>query len=165
MGMALSLYQQLQEAPDDMVRFRLLANAIDTLASSWPKADEIARRGDVREAELRLQKEIEQVRKEIKTVELTLQKEIKSVELTLQKEIKTVELTLQKEIEQVRKEIKTVEWALRKEIEQVRVEIKATEVTLRTAIHRQTLWVVGAVGTVIGLVRLLDWFLGQAAGG
>jgi hypothetical protein len=30
---------------------------------------------------------------------------------------------------------------------------------LRTAIHRQTLWVVGAVGTVVSLIRLLDWFL------
>ncbi len=145
MGLALRLYEQLQEAPNEMARFRLVVNTIEELELGWPKPGEIARTSDVREAELRLQKEI-------KTVELSLQKEIKTVELSLQKEIKAVELGLQKEIEVVRKEIKTVELNLQK-------EIRATEVALRTAIHRQTLWVVGAVGAVVGLVRLLDWLL------
>lgn len=35
-------------------------------------------------------------------------------------------------------------------------EIKEVEVRLTQAIHRQTLWVVSAVGAVAGLIRLLD---------
>jgi hypothetical protein len=27
------------------------------------------------------------------------------------------------------------------------------------AMHQQTLWVVGAVGTVVGLVKVLDWLM------
>lgn len=65
------------------------------------KLKDIASKSDVTETELRLQKEIEIVRKEIKEVELNLQKEIKTVELSLQKEIKEVELSLQKEIKEV----------------------------------------------------------------
>ena len=35
-------------------------------------------------------------------------------------------------------------------------EIKALEIRLSQAIHWQTLWVVGAVGAIAGLIRLLD---------
>ena len=66
----------------------------------------VATHADVRETELRLQKEIEVVRKDIKEVELTLQKEIEAV----RKEIKEVELTLQKEIEIVRREISVLRY-------------------------------------------------------
>ncbi|MEA3640418.1 MAG: hypothetical protein VBE63_10785 [Lamprobacter sp.] len=194
MGVAVKLYEQLAEAVDDQTRIRLLAEAIGQLEERWPTADEIPRRHDLRETELRLQKEIETVRKEIeivrgenKDMELRLQreiegvrkeieivrKEIKDLDLRLQKEIegvrkeiKDLELRLQKEIEGVRREIKELELRLSKEIKQVelqvqeaRIEIKATEASLRMAIHRQTLWVVGAVGTVVGLIRVLEWLL------
>ena len=101
MGLALRLYEQLTETTDERVRLRLIADAIGELEESWPRPGEVARSGDVRESELRLQKEIEVVRKEIKDVEL------------------------------------------RK----------------RTAMHQQTLWVIGAVGTVVGLVKVLDWLM------
>jgi hypothetical protein len=123
MGLALRLYEQLAEAKDDSARFRLIVDAIGQLEEGWPRAGEIARASDVRESELRLQREIEVVRKETKEVELNLQKQIKEVELSLQKEIKDAELRMRK------------------------------------AMHQQTVWVVGAVGTVVGLVRLLDWLL------
>ncbi|NEX15931.1 MAG: hypothetical protein C1943_04655 [Halochromatium sp.] len=180
MGIAVKLYEQLAEAVDDQTRIRLLAEAIGQLERIWPSADEIPQRHDLREMELRLQKEIEIVRKEIeivrgenKDMELRLQKEIEGV----RKEIKDLELRLQKEIEIVRKEIKDLELRLSKEIKQIelrlskeikqielqvqeaRIEIKATEASLRMAIHRQTLWVVGAVGTVVGLIRVLEWLL------
>ena len=79
-------------------------------------------------------------------------------------EIKTVEANLQKEIEQVRLEIKTVEANLQKEIEKVRLEIKQVEVNFSKALHQQTLWVVGSVGTIVMGVRLLEWFLTHLAG-
>ena len=158
MGLALKLYEQLSETTDERVRLRLIADAIGELEDTWPRPGEVARAGDVRESELRLQKEIEVVRKEIDVV----RKEIEVV----RKEVKEVELRLQHEIGEVRKELKELELRLQKEIKQielqvqhVRVELKTTEANLRGAIHRQTLWVVGAVGSVVGLVRLLDWLL------
>jgi molecular chaperone GrpE (heat shock protein) len=63
--------------------------------------------------------------------ELATQGHLRESELRLQKEIKEVEARLQK-------------------------EIKALEVRLTQAIHRQTLWLVGAVGAIVGLVWLLD---------
>jgi hypothetical protein len=137
MSLAFELYEQINEAPDDRTRFRLIVDAIRALEEGWPRPGEIARGADVREAELRLQKEIEVVRKEIKEVELRLQGEI----------------------ELVRKEIKEVELRLQKQIDQVRVDLKSTEANLRTAIHRQTVWIIGAIGAVTGLIRLLDWLL------
>ena len=173
MTLAFELYDQINEAPDDRTRFRLLVDAIRALEERWPQPGDIARGADVRESELRLQKEIEIVRKEMKEAERRLQgeiegvrKEIKEVELRLQgeiesvrKEMKEVELRLQGEIELVRKEIKEVELRLQKEIDQVRVDLKSTEANLRTAIHRQTIWIIGAIGAVTGFIRLLDWLL------
>jgi chromosome segregation ATPase len=162
MTLAFKLSEQVNDAPDDRTRFRLIVDAIRELEDGWPRPGEIARGADVRETELRLQKEIEVVRKEIKETELRLQKEIEVV----RKEIKETELRLQKEIEVVRKEIEVVrreiketELRLQKEIAQVRVDLKSTEVNLRTAMHRQTVWIIGAIGAVTGLVRLLDWLL------
>ena len=63
--------------------------------------------------------------------DLATQGHVRESELRLQKEIKEVEARLQK-------------------------EIKALEVRLTQALHRQTLWMVGAVGAIVGLVRLLD---------
>lgn len=91
----------------------------------------------MRESELRLQKEIEVVRKETRESELRLQAEIAAV----------------------RKEIKEGELRLQKDIDQVRVDIKTTESNLRTAMHRQTVWIIGAIGPVTGLVRPRDWLL------
>jgi len=127
MSAALRLYEQLTEAKDDKTRARLIAEAFDELEDRFPQLADLATQGHVRESELRLQKEI-----------------------------KEVEGRLRLEIEVVRKEIKEVEGRLRKEIEQMRVEAKAQEVRLTQAIHRQTLWVVGAVGAIVGLVRVLD---------
>jgi hypothetical protein len=119
MDLALRLYEQLTETTDEHVRLRLIADAIGELEESWPRAGEIARASDVRESELRLQREIEIVRRETKEVELGLQKEI----------------------------------------EVVRKEIKPVESRMRTAMRQQTIWVVGAVGTVVALVKVLDWLM------
>jgi len=131
MSAALRLYEQLTEATDDKTRARLIAEAFDALETRFPQLSDLATQGHVRESELRLQKEI------------------KEVEAKLQKEIKEVEGKLRNEIEQIRLEIKEVEARLQK-------EIKALEVRLTQAIHRQTLWVVGAVGAVVGLIRMLE---------
>ena len=127
MGLALRLYEQLTDAGEDKARARLIAEAFETLESRYPQLSDVATQANLRETELRLQKEI-----------------------------KEVEGRLQKEIESVRLEIKEVEGRLRLEIEAVRLEIKNVEVRLTQAIHRQTVWVVLAVGGVTGLIRWLD---------
>jgi len=127
MSAALRLYEQLTEAKDDKTRARLIAEAFDELETRFPQLGDLATQGHVRESELRLQKEIELVRKEIKEVE-----------------------------GRILKEIKGLEGRLLKEIAQIRVEAKALEVRLTQSIHRQTLWIVGSVGAIVGLVRVLD---------
>ncbi|QXP88599.1 hypothetical protein [Methylococcus capsulatus] len=59
----------------------------------------------------------------------------------------------------LQKEIEEVEATLRLEIEKTRLEIHGVEVRSTQAIHRQTLWIIGAVGAVASLIRLLEWFL------
>jgi len=149
---ALNLYRQLTQAGEDEARARILAEAFAELEDRYPNLKDVATQGHVRESELRLQKEIKEVegrlQKEIETVRL----EIKEVEFRLQKEIKEVEGRLQKEIREI-------DARLQKEIETVRLEVKNVEVRLTQAIHRHTLWVIGAVGSIIGIIRLLDWFL------
>ena len=81
----------------------------------------------------------------VRESELRLQKEIKEVEARLTKDIKEVEARLTKDI-------KELEAKLTK-------GIKDVEVRLTQAIHRQTIWVVVAVGGVTGLIRWLDVLL------
>ena len=123
MSVALRLYEQLTEAPDEKTKARLIAEAFEQLEDRYPQVKEVATQSQVREAELLLQREIEQTRLEIKSVEARLQLEIKEVEVKLQQ----------------------------------------TEIRLLGAIHRQTFWVIGSIGTIIGFIRLLDWFLGTLA--
>ncbi len=130
----IELYEKLSSAPDDKTRARIIAEAFETVEEQYPQLSDVATRQNLRETELRLLKEIEQVRGELKETELRLQKEIETVRLELQKEI-----------------------------DQVRLEIKAMEIRLTQAIHRQTLWIIGSVGTIIALIRLLEWLLNHLA--
>jgi chromosome segregation ATPase len=131
MSVALRLYEQLTEAPDEKSRARAIAEALEQLEDRYPQIRDVATAPQLRETELRLQKEIERVRLEIKETELRLQKEIEQVRL----EIREVESKLRKEIEQVRLEIREVESKLRKEIEQVRLEIREVESKLQKEIR------------------------------
>ena len=142
MSVALKLYEQLTEATDDRERFRLIADAIGALEERWP--EDIVRTKDLRETELRLQVDLQR-----------LQGDLRQTELRLQKEIEQMRGALQKEIEQVRRETEQV----RLEVERVRAEVGAVETRLHQALHRQTVWIIGAVGAVVGLIRLLDYLL------
>ena len=153
MSVALKLYEQLTEATDDRERFRLIADAIGALEERWP--EDIVRTKDLRETELRLQVDLQRLQGDLRQTELRLQKEIEQMRETLQKEIEQVRGALQKEIEQVRRETEQV----RLEVERVRAEVGAVETRLHQALHRQTVWIIGAVGAVVGLIRLLDYLL------
>ena len=140
-AVALHLYEKLNEASDDKARSKAIVEAFSELEERYPNLREVVTQRNLSETELRLQKEIEKTRLEIKTVEANLQKEI----------------------EKIRFEIKTVEANLQKEIEKTRLEIKQIEVNFSKAVHQQTLWVIGSVGTIVMGVRLLEWFLAHLA--
>jgi hypothetical protein len=41
----------------------------------------------------------------------------------------------------------------------VRLDVKAVELRVEQTAHRQTLWIVGSISTIIAAIRLMDWFL------
>jgi len=106
----------------------VIAQILDEFDKNYPDLKYHATKNDVSETELKLTKEIEKTRKEIKELDVRLTKEIKELDVKLTKEIKEVELKLTKEIEDVRKEIKELDVRLTKEIGNVRKEIQESKV-------------------------------------
>jgi hypothetical protein len=76
MTSSVALYEALTTAPDDRARARVIAEAFERLEERYPHLPELATQAHVRESELRLQKEIEQVRAEIERVRADLKLEI-----------------------------------------------------------------------------------------
>ena len=109
----------------------IIAEIMDEFQKTYPDLQYHATKADVKESELKLTKEIENVKLEIEEV----RKEIKDVELKLTKEIENVKL----EIEEVRKETKEIEAKLSKEIKEVDMklskEIKEVELKLTKEIE------------------------------
>lgn len=99
MSVALRVYEQLTDAGEDKERARAIADGFEQPEERYAPMRDAVTQGQLRETELRLQKEIREV-----------------------------ELKLRKEIEGVRLEIREVEGKLRKEIEGVRLDIKSLEV-------------------------------------
>ncbi|MTW20802.1 DUF1640 domain-containing protein [Allochromatium palmeri] len=66
MSSVVELYEALSTAPDDRTRARVIAEAFERLEDRYPHLPDLATQGHVRESELRLQKEIEQLRAELK---------------------------------------------------------------------------------------------------
>ena len=128
----MKVFEQLTEVGEDRAKARVIAEASEHLEERHRQLKEVATQGQVRETELRLQKEI-----------------------------KEVEAKLARDIEGVRLEIKEVEARPARDIEQSRRETREAEIRLVRAIHRQTLWVVGSVGAVVGSIRLLEWALAR----
>jgi len=125
----LELYDKLRLAPDEEARARLIAQAFSLLEARYPHLDDLVTTRELSTSELKLIKEIELVRGEIKETELRLIKEIEAVRGETEKvrgELKETELRLVKEIEAVRAEIEKV----RGETEKVRGELKETELRL-----------------------------------
>ena len=145
----LDLYDKLRTAPNDEARARIIAEAFEALEERYPHLADMATRTHLGETELRLIKEIEQVRadltKEIEQVRADLTKEIEQVRADLTKEIEQVRSDLRLEIEKNRTEIEKVRADLTKEIEQLRAdltkEIEKTRADLKVEIaHTHTAW-------------------------
>ncbi len=85
MTQVLDLYDRLSSATDDRTRARVIADAFAELEQRYPQLSDIATQASLKESELKLTKEIEQVRAEIKETELKLTKEIEQVRTTLER--------------------------------------------------------------------------------
>ncbi|MBV5275821.1 MAG: DUF1640 domain-containing protein [Lamprocystis purpurea] len=132
------LYEALATAPDERARARVIAEAFERLEERYPHLPDLVTQGHLRESELRLQKEIAQVRADLSETELRLQKEIAQVR---------ADLTVQ--IEQLRGAVKT-------DIEQLRGEVKTGIERSRNSL---LLWLIplmfAQVGAIAALVKLL----------
>ena len=135
MGYALKIYEAFREYGEE--KARILAEAFEELEKRYPQILDMATKKDLTETELKLTKEIEEVRLEVEQV---------------RKEMKEVELRLQGEIEQVRKELKETELKLTKEIEQVRREISETKASL---VKWMFLFWTGQIIAFAGLLKLM----------
>jgi len=98
MGVALKLYDELRNASSDEERAHLIADAFERFEERYPNLQQVVTSAEARETELRLQKEIEDVR----------------------------------------------------------LEVKSAELRLTQAMHRQTLWVIGSIGTILAIMRFMD---------
>ncbi|WP_373508137.1 DUF1640 domain-containing protein [Thiocapsa sp.] len=131
MSSVVELYEALASAPDERARARVIAEAFERLEERYPHLPELVTQGHLRESELRLTREIEQLR-----ADLTIRIE------QLRGEIKT-------EIEQLRGEVKT-------EIQQLRGEMTTAIERSRNTL---LLWLIplmfAQVGAMAALVKLL----------
>ena len=127
MSSVIDLYEKLATAPDDKTRARIIAEAFEALEERYPNLSNVATRQDLRETELRLLKEIEQVRgelsKKIEQVRAELKVDIEQIRADLSTEIEQVRADMRVEIEQVRGEIRQAEARLRLEIEKSRTNL------------------------------------------
>jgi len=102
----IDLYDRLRTAPDDETRARIIAEAFGTLEERYPHLGDMATRTNLSETELRLIKEIEQLRGDVSKEIEQLRADLKETELRLVKEIERLRGDLRKEIEHVRSELK-----------------------------------------------------------
>lgn len=156
MTSSVALYEALTTAPDERTRARLIAEAFERLDERYPHLPDLATQGHARESELRLRKEIEQVRAELRETELRLQKEIEQVRADLKADIERFRADLKTDIEQVRAELKA-------DIEQIRAELRETELRLQKEIAHIKIdilkWLIplmfAQVAAIAALVKLL----------
>ena len=145
MSAALDLYARLTETSDDKERARLIADAFDALEARFPRLNDLATQSDVRESELRLQKEIKELEAEIRKIDRKIDAEIKKIEA----EIKQVEARLQLQIKEVDVRMQEMEARLQERIARI-------EVSLHQAIAAQTRWMIGGLAIVGVILKLAD---------
>ena len=103
MTSVIDLYEKLRLAPDETARARIIAKAFEALENRYPHLDYLVTTRHLSETELKLTKEIEQVRLEVEQV----RSELKATELKLTKEIEQVRLEIVQASERTRSETLT----------------------------------------------------------
>ena len=89
MGSVVELYEALASAPDERARARVIAAAFERLEERYPHLPDLVTSQQLRETELRLQKEIEQLRGEIKIEIEQLRGEVRTEIEQLRGEVRT----------------------------------------------------------------------------
>ena len=145
MTSSVALYEALTSATDDRARARVIAEAFERLEERYPHLPDLATQAHLRETELRLQKEIEVVRREIEQIRAELKADIEQVRAELKADIEQVRAELKAYIEQVRSELRATELRLQKEITQVKLDLLKWLVPLMFA----------QVAAIAALVKLL----------
>ncbi len=91
----ISVYEALTSSElSEQEKAKIIAEAIDTLSKEFPNLKDVATNSSLKETELRLTKEIEDTKKEIKELEVKLTKDIKELEIKLIKEIKDTKASI-----------------------------------------------------------------------
>ncbi|QIK37876.1 hypothetical protein GWK36_07625 [Caldichromatium japonicum] len=67
MSSAIELYEALTQVPDERTRAPLIPAAVERLEERYPHLPDPAAQGQVRKTELRIKREIESVRADLKT--------------------------------------------------------------------------------------------------
>jgi len=102
----ISIYEALtDDSLNEKEKAKIIAEAIDSISKEFPNLKHTSTKEDLKESELKLIKEIEQTRKEIKELDIKLSREIKELELKLSKEIEETKLQFTKEIEKTKLEL------------------------------------------------------------
>ena len=117
----IDVYEQLLSAPDDKTRARIIATAFERLEDRYPELKDLATATGVRETELRLLKEIEQIRQETQQIRADMH---------------PMDQKISKDIEQIRADMHQTELRLQKEIAEVNLKIETTS-------KKQVQWMVG----------------------
>ena len=102
---------------DDDERSKLIGDLMEEFNSHYPDLNNTATKSDLNETELKLIKEIKEIesnaqkerdniRLEMKNVEIKLSKEIKEIDFKLSKEMKEIESNAQKDRDNIRLEMK-----------------------------------------------------------
>ena len=160
MSSVIALYEALASAPDEKTRAKVIAEAFERLEERYPHLPDLATQGHVRESELRLQKEIEQVRAGLRETELRIKKDIEQLRGEVKTDIEQLRGEVKTDIEQLRGEVKTDIEQLRGEvktdIEQLRGELKTDIERVKTDLLK---WIVplmfAQVAAIAALVKLL----------
>jgi hypothetical protein len=89
MGSVVELYEALASAPDERARARVIAGAFERLEERYPRLPDLVTHQQLRETELRLQKEIEQVRADLSVRIEQMRGEVKTEIEQLRGEVST----------------------------------------------------------------------------
>ena len=154
MTSVIDLYEQLSSAPDDRARARVIAEAFEQMEQRYPEVTDLATGAGLRESELRLQKEIEQLRAETREMEGRLQQEIEQ----LRAETREMEGRLQQEIEKLRAETREMEGRLQQEIEKLRGDVFREIERLRGETQVRIAEIRGDMGSM--KVEIIKWTAG-----
>ncbi len=118
----IDVYERLFSAPDDKTRARIIATAFERLEDRYPELKDLATATGVRETELRLLKEIEQIRQETQHIRADLHKFAQQIQANMH----AMEQQIRKDIEQIRADMHQTELRLQKEIAEVNLKIEMT---------------------------------------